>query len=267
MNQLESDIQRTREAIGHGIETLGEKLSPERVKEEAKEALSEAKDAGVQKIKEVKQHATEVASERVRAVAGQAQEMSIRSLDFVRDNALPLALIGVGVGLLARSVRTRDERWDEQFSEEDWEGAESGRERMSTAKEEVKTRATEMAQGAKDRATEAAQGAKNRATEAAQGAKSRAKEVAQTARSRAKEVGRKAREWESDNSLASGAIALAAGLGVGLLFPTSERESALMGSARDRVFGEARRTARDVERAARETGREVRRVASDTAHH
>ena len=45
--ELESDIERTRDRMGDGIEAIGEKLRPERIKQQAKEAVSrKTREAG-----------------------------------------------------------------------------------------------------------------------------------------------------------------------------------------------------------------------------
>ena len=62
----------------------------------------------------------------------------------------------------------------------------------------------------------------------------------------------------SDNPLALGAVALVAGVAVGLALPQTERENEWMGDTRDRVVDQAQDVARDaIDRA--------KTVASDVA--
>jgi hypothetical protein len=60
----------------------------------------------------------------------------------------------------------------------------------------------------------------------------------------------------AENPLAVGLLALAAGVGMGLLLPSTRGENRLMGETRDRFARDARRTASEL-------GRSVQRGASE----
>jgi hypothetical protein len=125
--KLESDISETRSAISSDIQELGQKLDPDRLKEqakgaiseaaqhlkgEAKEAVSEAKDAAVQKYEDVKQAAVDTITDTVQSVGGEVRHVAYESWSFARRNAVPLAFIGIGAAWLIagsrRPVRSRD---------------------------------------------------------------------------------------------------------------------------------------------------------------
>jgi len=239
----------------------------EGIKEEAAETLSEAGE----KIREVKQRARAAASRRVRAVTGEARDIGRTGAGFLRSNALPLAVIGLGIGLLAQKVRSRDERWEE-------------RRRWAPAEEEEET---SFLEGARDKAEDVRQGVREKAEDVRQGVREKAEDVREAVREKAhgvrekaysvrekardwmseNQVATNARDWMFENPLASGAAALAAGIGVGMLLPRTEREAALMGSTRDRLLGGARQTVEEVGRVARETGRAARDAATEATHH
>jgi ElaB/YqjD/DUF883 family membrane-anchored ribosome-binding protein len=101
-----------------------------------------------------------------------------------------------------------------------------------------------------------------------------ASELSHEARERVRRAQLRTRDFADENPLAVGAIAIAAGVGVGLLLPTTRPENRLMGQARDRLVGDARdligeaRAAGDrVTQKARETAQEVRNVVSDRVQH
>jgi len=257
MDDLQIGIQRTREAISHNLETLGEKLTPENVKEETKEALSEVKDAGIQKLKEVKEQATNMAVERVRAVQDRARDVGIAGADFVRDNALPLAVIGVGLGLFAQNVRSHRGSWQER------QVPQRGNAVRVNRLDEEEDEGMNLRQAAREKS----EAVRDKTRQTTQAVRDRTRQTTQAVREKARHWTSEGRHWASENTFASSALAMAAGLGLGLLLPTTGREEQLMGGARERLLGEARRTARDIRRAAQETGREVKQAAVETTHH
>jgi hypothetical protein len=90
--ELEHEIERTRERMSSNIDALGEKLRPDNLKQHAREAIAE----------------------KAQAVAGrvgdQARVTGFRILDFITDHPLPVAAACVGVIsllLLRRQGRRR----------------------------------------------------------------------------------------------------------------------------------------------------------------
>jgi len=114
--EIEAEIQQQREAISQDIRALGDKLSPERIKEEAKEALHDMKESAVDSLRSTKNQAVDsLRTAKERAVdsmsetAGQiryrARRAGAATSGFVTSNAVPLAVIGLGMGWLALSMR------------------------------------------------------------------------------------------------------------------------------------------------------------------
>jgi hypothetical protein len=64
-------------------------------------------------------------------------------------------------------------------------------------------------------------------------------------------------ELGRENPLAIGALALAAGVGVGLLLPSTQREDELLGSARDRMVGQVTGSVEGLKRTAKGTAHDV----------
>ena len=76
--EIEHDIQRTRERMSSNIDELGDRLSPENLKQQAKEAIAEK------------------AQDVVAGVGDQARETGSRMLDFITQNPLPVAAVSLG---------------------------------------------------------------------------------------------------------------------------------------------------------------------------
>lgn len=282
--QIEAEIYETREAIDEDIRALGDRLSPDRLKQGARQALRDAKEEAKDMLRDAKDHAVESVSEAASELGDRARRAGRATSEFVTSNGVPLALIGLGAGLLALTARRQ--RRMRQFAGEDrygymlesdyptrrprggyarqpaWEqglsmGEEgSPRERVREGVERVREGAEEM--------SERVDMAKDRVRETASEWRGRAQELRSNALDQMGQARVRTREFAEDNPMAVAALALALGLGVGLLFPTTSPENRLMGGARQRVFDEMRRTAQRVGRVAKETAGEMKGSIAET---
>jgi ElaB/YqjD/DUF883 family membrane-anchored ribosome-binding protein len=80
--QIESDIEATRERMGENIDALGERLSPHHLKEQALEAISDA------------------AHDTAAKVSRKARSAGSRLGHAVREHAVPMGLVGAGMSWL-----------------------------------------------------------------------------------------------------------------------------------------------------------------------
>jgi len=113
--------------------------------------------------------------------------------------------------------------------------------------------------------------ARNRAGDVASQVGQTASQWSHDARDGIQYAGRRTVDYADENPLLLGALAIAAGVGVGLALPATQRENELLGETRDRLLGdarglidEARRTAQETAEAAREAARDVGRQARET---
>ena len=101
IRNVEANAEAARTRVGEDLQALGEKLTPEHIKEDiktdAKEAVIHAKDAALEKVSEVKDTVKETVSDAGRS-----------TVQFAQKNAIPLALIGAGIGWLL-ATRSRGE--------------------------------------------------------------------------------------------------------------------------------------------------------------
>ncbi|HEX5659288.1 MAG TPA: hypothetical protein VFX59_18970 [Polyangiales bacterium] len=224
------------------------------------------------------------------AGADYARRAGSSTASFAADNALPLGLIGLGVGWLVLSARRNNALRDEELyigaeREQGYERetrtralASSVQERAGALASDVQERAGALASRAREasnqlatRVGEGYDSARNRAGEVASQVGQQASQWSHDARDGITHAGQRTVEYMDENPLLVGALAIAAGVGVGLALPETRRENQLLGETRDRLLGdarglldEARRTARDVGETAREAARDVQRQARET---
>ena len=94
---IRAEIEETRAEMSETIDALQEKLSPQRIMDEAKQTVH---DATVGKVTTM----MNTVAEKVSDVGSQAQDQAQQAVTYVRDNPMPALLIGAGVTwLLLRS--------------------------------------------------------------------------------------------------------------------------------------------------------------------
>src|SRR3954454_15693622 len=77
--EIEREIEQTRSRLSRDIDELGNKLSPSKLKEEAKTAIKDAAQGAVSNVGE------------------QARRTSSRLVEVIRENPLPVIAVGAGV--------------------------------------------------------------------------------------------------------------------------------------------------------------------------
>lgn len=317
--EIEAAIGETRNALTDDIKALSDKTSPAHLKQEAKQALKNAKDnlvdkavekgavakdvvvdraleikdIAVEKATEAKDLAVAKAQEAADVIAETADEVATQTRDigrvawqFTVDNAVPLGLIGLGAGLLLtnqrKSQRLAEASWDED-DDFDWPEdypadnlafaadvepparvrslATAPQRRRKPAPSALKKAGTRLRQSSKsayDKAEQGLEDAENRLVDSA----ARGRDIVQD---KLRSVSRASRDFAEANPLALAFGTLLAGVGVGLLLPSTSREDTLLRPARARIrgaLGDARRVAEDVSNVAKETIRDGVATAS-----
>lgn len=237
--EIEREIEATRGRMTRDIDELGDRLSPDNLKRQAKEAIT-----------------------------GKARQTSFRVMDFIHDNTSLVAAMGLGAVWLIQQ-RNRSEVSGDRMARFAYTGPERRREglagKIADRASEVRDSVSATAEGVAERAGELT----HQAGELAGRARERAGEFGTEVRRRARDIGSRAKDETrlargglerlvEEKPLAVAAAVAALGVACGFLVPETEREQRLMGPARDDLVHRAQDTARRVKNVAVEAGQELR---------
>ncbi len=276
--QIRSGIEQTRANLSETIGALQEKLDPaniaEQVKDQIREKATEAYDTAKTAVKEATigkaGKIVSSVSEAVSNLTGNSGtsdgKTSSPFVQYIRDNPVPLALVGIGLGMLAWNKRgssqtTYRNTWPNKYGNS---GVSTG-----SAGDSENGGLMENARAVAGRATTAVSSAAGSVKDAAGAAvdttRQKLTSVSDQAKQRAQTAGDQLKTTLQDNPLALGVAALAAGAIVGLSLPATRVEGEYMGKARDRLVDQAKsvaqETAQKVQRVTQEAGRTLKDVA------
>lgn len=228
-DELRDDIESTRTRMGDTLEELGARFNPDRLKQDARDTIHDATIGRVQNMARDTMHRASDAGRQV--------------TDVIRENPIPAAMIGVGIGWLAWNVGRRGDSGQPHFSppryrEPYYDGDEQtfvpvdergDESRIQSARHRVSERASDIASNVADSASNAADVAGKIATNVASN-------VSETARHQSA----RARDAFEEQPLVLGAIALAMGLATGFLVPSTRIEGKVLGDKREALMDRAR---------------------------
>ena len=253
-DEIEREIEQTRDRMGRDIDELGQRLSPQNLKQQAKEAI------------------TEKGQEIADKVGAQARYTGSRVVNFIQENPSLVAAMGLGAVWLVQQ-RNRSGISGDRMARYAYTGPErrgpSLRRRIGDRASEVRDplggsgSAAERIAGVKDQAEEVVDRAREQIGEFGQEARARTRELGETAKEQVQRVRGTLERAMDENPLALVAGAAVLGLAVGLLVPESRGERRLMGPARDRLMERVEHTAARVKDAAIEAGQEVQETVRE----
>lgn len=226
--QIRSEIEDTRAEMGQTINEIQERLSPEHIVNQVKESV---RDATIGKV----QRAMDTMGEKISDVTEPAREVMGRAGNAIADsvwkNPIPLAFIGLGVGMLMmRRFGARTSGLTHQERMQPRTGVTSPPESESQKKEGTVSRTFQQV---KDTASDLA----SRSTNNLSALSSQAKDGAIQVSNRFGDILR-------DNPLAVGAAAIAAGAAVGLVLPSTRLEKDYIGETSGMLVDKAGQVAR-----------------------
>jgi hypothetical protein len=245
--EIRAEIEQTREDMSETIDAIQEKLRPGNIVNEAKERVKSATTERVRQMADSAGETAQQAYEQTRQAAGDLVEGA-------RSNAVPAAMIGVGVAwLLVERFRQNNRRADHRR----WR---SGSYRAPGYDESADYRRSTAVPlyGSRHEDEESDYGdAGYRARNAASGLS----ETAADLRERTMRTGRRARNQFQrllhENPLMVGAAAVVVGAAIGMALPETERENEWLGETRDNVVDKAQDVARNAATRAQEAAGEV----------
>src|SRR6185437_820779 len=185
--EIEREIGQTRNRLSRDIDELGNKLSPQNLKEEAKSAIKGA------------------ALGAVSNVGGQARRTGSRLVEVIRENPLPVIAFGAGVTWLL-TQRSRSDISGDRMARYAYTGPER---RQGHG---IKNRVGNMVSEVKDSVSEAAGGVSERAGELKEQAGDRIEDWGQQARWQSRRLKTNLEHAAEENPLALAIGAAVVGL-------------------------------------------------------
>jgi ElaB/YqjD/DUF883 family membrane-anchored ribosome-binding protein len=237
--QIEREIEQTRTRLSRDIDELGNRLSPQNLKEEAKTAIKDAAHGAVSNVGE------------------QARRTGSRLVEVIRENPLPVIAVGAGVTWLL-TQRSRSDFSGDRMARYAYTGPERRQGDGWQSGTGIKGRVGSAVSEAKDSVSEAASGVADRAGELKDRAGEKIGQLGGQARVQTRRIKTNLQHQAEENPLAVAIGAAVVGLALGLLLPGTQREDELMGPARDKLVDRAEQTAERVKDAAVEAGRDVK---------
>ena len=253
------EIERTRAGMSETVDAIQERLSPENLKEQAKDRVEQAKD----RVKE--------------ATVGKAQEAGSGIVDTIRQNPLPAALTGIGLGWLFVNARKqgssrppyrdtvyRDAAYVEGYPPTN-EYAPAAPGYPSRYEGESGSSTGQALGNARDKVGETATHAQDKAGELASRTQDRVSNLGEQARYQAQRASGGFQRMLRENPLAVGTLAVGVGAAVGLAIPETSKEHEVMGEARDNLVDKAQEKVQETQQKAQRVAEEAQSAVQQEA--
>ena len=268
------EIERTRADMSETANAIQRRLNPETLKEQAKDRLHEATE-----------DLKDQAKDRVRdATVGAAQEAGSGITETIRENPVPWALTGIGLGwLLMNARRKRAQRprlrrrpyydhdyppaydapydYPPRYEEREPGGTSGGREAL----ERTRDRVGETAVQARDTVGQSAAQVREKTGEIADRTQEQASRLADRAQYQARRAGGGLQRMLRTNPLTTGALAVGLGAALGLAVPETRKENEVMGETRDTVVEKAQQKAEEAQQKVQRVAEEAQGAAQTEA--
>lgn len=239
LEALRLELARTRAQMSETVYSLQDRANPQYVKEQVREqATAQARDT--------------------------AKSAGSSVADTIRQNPVPAALAGaglVGIGWLVASGKSSGSGQPGYGGSSDPYGSS---ERYYTSYEDRGSEGSSGGSG-QERAQEAAQEARQRASQMGGELQNRAQEARGQAQEKAQRAKGGLQNALQENPLALGALALGAGMAVGLSVPGSSKEDELMGETRDKLANQAQQRVQSAQERLQRVAEEARSSAEEEA--
>ena len=230
-DQIERKIEETRSKIDQNLDALQNKVSP-----------------------------GELIDEAMGYVKGSGGELAEGITRTIRENPVPSALIGAGIGLFLLSRASNGSRKaienrtsPEQAGADGTDQGDSLAARAENTRDQAVDAASSTVDTLEEKTSEIADSAKTKTT----AVKERAAEYVDSGRERVREAASASSRFAGEHPFVLAALGLAAGAGVAALMRSSDKENKLLGAKSDRVK-------RLVKESAQEQGEKVK-VAAEAA--
>jgi ElaB/YqjD/DUF883 family membrane-anchored ribosome-binding protein len=238
--QIERDIRDTRAEVGATLDAIQSKLTPGQMMDQALGYL------------------------RTSLPADFGRNMN----ETVRNNPLPVALVGIGLVWMMASGRTgsavHSPRMGARRHDEAWRESDSSS--PGDQAQHATDRAREMAGQARERIAGGAEHMRERMADTASGARERVSDLAHRTREQMDHARERAAMMVNEQPLLVGALGVALGAAVGAALPETRREDELMGELRDDLMARGSDKARVYADRATDKAREMLDRGTERAH-
>lgn len=219
--ELEREVEETRGRIDQTVEALKDRMQPQEMFDEA-----------------------------TRMMGGASNKVLTTAVEQLRENPIPIALIGLGVAWLAigQTRRNTGSAYAGGYypTYEGYDEDESLKAKVKAKADAAKAKLADTAEKAKAKLADA----QHQAADGVSGLRGKAGEYAHVAQEKAEEYSRAARQRFDDTldsePLVIGAIGLAVGAAIGAAMPSSQVERRYFGPARSKVADKAKASLDDV---------------------
>lgn len=247
-DEIRDEIEVTRASMTETIDEIQERLNPEVLKEQAKDAV---RDATIGRAQEAMENVSDRAQYMMSSTSGSV-------VDTVRQNPIPAALAGIGLGWMWMN-RSKTRTQSSYYRPDRRTTLVEGRYSSPGFQRYQEREASYMSHRGDDSAGRM-EGTREAMSDAAGTVQEKAGQLTQ----RASELGEHASEWSGRAQegvvdarsqaadmferapLVAGLVAAGAGLAIGMLVPETEKENQLMGETRDQLMQQAQSKAQDV---------------------
>lgn len=218
-SEIERDLGSIRAEMSHTLEEIQQRFSPGELLDHALRGLRRA---------------------------GRGSSDVLASLgESLKDNPVPLALIGTGLAYLAVSTRSHGHEEHREAG-----GGSSLKERLSGAADRAKETTSSTFEQARGRIAEARGSAREAVSGALGRARGAAGQASERARERARNLGRTTSRVMHDQPLLVAGLGIAIGALLGAALPPTRREDEVLGPRRDELAHKARQVGEEVQREA-----------------
>lgn len=255
--RIKADIEDTRADLGQTINEIQERLSPEHLMDQVKETVREATIGKVERVMdsvgETISNVTEPAMDMMGRAGEKLKETGTSVTNIVTRNPIPLALIGLGVGMLVMNrMRNADGRTSRSSRtrayQPEFEAGMAMPRHSTRMSQPYGSSYGEYTGGARQYGS-SGRNLLNRVKDTAgdwtHGAGERVSHLGHQAKEGAMRAGRGFQHLVQENPLAVGAAAVAVGAVVGLALPTTRIEHEYMGEASEKLVDKAQQVARE----------------------
>jgi ElaB/YqjD/DUF883 family membrane-anchored ribosome-binding protein len=258
--QIRADIEDTRAEMSQTINEIQERLSPENIVGQVKETVREATigkvERAMERVGETLADVTEPAMEYMGRAGTTIKETGRSVGNSIWKNPIPVALIGLGVGMLCmRKFGRAGNGYDYETT-----SSRASKTRRSSLMGQTQPTTGQSYQGSYQgsgsyRGSGSSQGSYQGTSNTLGQVKETASDLAHRSTETLSNLGTKAKDSASalgtrfnqmlqQNPLAVGAVAVAAGTAVGLLLPTTEFEQEYIGETGEMLVDRAEDVAR-----------------------